>query len=233
MNKYFVIFAFALLTIACNNAPKEDKASTEEAKEVKSTEMAHELIADLEASTIKWHGTKPTGEHFGHVSLESGKVMINDGKITGGKFKIDLATIVSEDVEDADMNKKLVDHLKSEDFFYIEKYPLAKFEITSVEELTGQAMSHKVSGNLSMRDSVKNISFMANIDLHDGHVKVESEQFVLDRTEWGVNYGSKKIFANLKDKFIHDEMRLTVHLEAKGLADEHAHSVHDHDGHAH
>jgi hypothetical protein len=41
-----------------------------------------------------------------------------------------------------------------------------------------------------------------------------SEPFTIDRTNWGVNYGSKSIFDNLGDKFISDDIQLTVKLQA-------------------
>ena len=45
-------------------------------------------------------------------------------------------------------------------------------------------------------------------------VQVKSETFTIDRTKWGINYGSKSIFDNLGDKFIDDDMEITIDVTA-------------------
>ena len=45
-------------------------------------------------------------------------------------------------------------------------------------------------------------------------VKITSETFAIDRTKWDVNYGSKSVFDNLGDKFINDDIELTVTVVA-------------------
>ena len=66
-----------------------------------------------------------------------------------------------------------------------------------------------------MKDSTKSISFGANINISDAEITADAPQFVIDRTYWSVNYGSKKIFDDLKDKFIHDDMGIKIKLIAK------------------
>ena len=44
---------------------------------------------------------------------------------------------------------------------------------------------------------------------------IQSEAFIIDRTQWGVNYGSKSIFDDLGDKFINDDMELKILILAK------------------
>ena len=56
------------------------------------------------------------------------------------------------------------------------------------------------------------ISFPAYVEINDDGVKAETPQFLLNRTNWNINYGSKSIFDNLKDNFIHDEMGITIKL---------------------
>jgi len=45
-------------------------------------------------------------------------------------------------------------------------------------------------------------------------VEVTTPPFTIDRTQWGVNYGSKSVFDNLGDKFINDEVGITITLKA-------------------
>lgn len=179
--------------------------------------------AELGKSKILWSGSKPGGKHEGAVSLAAGHLLIgSDKKVSGGEFVIDLNTIVNHDLTNESMNNKLVNHLKSEDFFYIKKFPTAKFVITDIQELKNQQpdkdgfkASHLVKGNLTIKNITKPIGFKAAISSKEGKISVRTEKFLLDRTEWGVNYQSKKIFSELKDAFIYDEMELSVILESK------------------
>ncbi len=77
---------------------------------------------------MKWIGSKPGGQHHGTVQISEGTLNIEKGVITSGTFTIDLRTIKDLDLEPGTWNDKLVGHLKSEDFFYIEKYPVATFK---------------------------------------------------------------------------------------------------------
>ena len=76
---------------------------------------------DKAASVVNWKGFKPTGEHHGTVTLADGKFEVNGTKIVGGSFKIDMNTIVDIDIPaDSEYNAKLVNHLKSDDFFGVD-----------------------------------------------------------------------------------------------------------------
>jgi polyisoprenoid-binding protein YceI len=214
------IIGFSLL-IACSR-PEGERVDAEEAKDVNNEAVGMEYIVETQASIVHWHGSKPTGTHDGTVKLKEGKLMVENGKITGGEFVIDLNTIVNDDLEDPEMNQKLVGHLKSEDFFYVEKYPVAVFTITEVKEAPapakeegGMATTHSITGNLKMKEQVKSITFPAKVTISDNSIDAETIQFVINRTDWNVNYGSKSIFDDLKDNFIHDDMGLKIKLVAK------------------
>src|SRR5690242_2181247 len=87
---------------------------------------------DVNKSTIVWLGKKVTGEHTGNIKVKSG-VLQHDGKvITGGAFDIDMNSISNTDLTNAEYNQKLVGHLKSDDFFGVDKFPVASFKITSI-----------------------------------------------------------------------------------------------------
>ncbi len=220
---YFKMIAIAIvgfaLLIACSK-PEGEKIETEDAKDVNAEVGGVEYIVDTDASIIHWEGSKPTGTHNGTVNLKEGKLIVEDGNIVGGEFVIDLSTIINLDLEDPEMNQKLVGHLKSEDFFHIENHPLAVFTITEVKDAVAQkedqiAITHMITGNLVMKDQVKSITFPAMVTIIDGIIKAETIKFVIDRTNWNVNYGSKSIFDDLQDQFIHDDMGLKINLIAK------------------
>lgn len=211
MRKFFIIPVIASLVLACNNPKNADEAQTGDAqKAAASSGAVYEVKSE---SRVHWRGVKPTGEHVGTVAINNGQVKVADGMVTSGSITIDLNSIVNEDLE-GDMNARLVGHLKSEDFFYTEEYPTAAFDIVSIKEFTGTAPdegvtpTHEVTGNLTMRGTTKSITFPAAISVSDSEVKVTTNEFAIDRTLWGVNFKSKKIFAELKDDFINDMINM-------------------------
>jgi polyisoprenoid-binding protein YceI len=166
-------------------------------------------------SKVYWEGSKPGGKHHGTIGVVKGNAITNDDRIVGGTFELDMATIRNEDVGSEGMRNRLLDHLRSEDFFYVEKYPTSTFEITSVVLSDGSPSTHVITGDLTIRGNTREISFPAEIRMSDRMIHARTGEIVLDRTQWEVNYNSRSVFAGLKDSFIHDEMivKLDVYLD--------------------
>lgn len=211
MKKIVYLFGITALLMGCT--PKNaDEAKTGEAQDVQKSSGA-EYAMNTETSQIMWRGTKPGGEHYGTVSASEGLVLSENGEITGGKFVIDLNSIVNDDLS-GDMNARLVGHLKSEDFFHTEEHPQAVFEIASISEFSGNAPeegitpTHEITGNLTMRGETKSISFPAMVEMDDDKIIAKTNEFAIDRTKWGVNFKSKSVFAEFKDDFINDMINL-------------------------
>jgi len=162
---------------------------------------------------VNWLSSKPGGEHNGTVKLSGGTVVFKNGELTGGSFTIDLNSIVNLDLEAETWNQKLVDHLKSEDFFYVEKFPVVTFTINSVEKKNTN--SYKLTGDLNMRGVTKSITFHATVTVEDNVVKATTPKIILDRTQWKIETMSKSVFADLKDKYVDDEMQIEIDLVAE------------------
>lgn len=218
MKNLFVISVIASLVFACNPKSAEEAKTGEAKKAGAASGAVYELAAD--GSVVHWRGTKPGGEHDGVVDVTEGKVMVDNGTVTGGSFTIDLNSIENHDLE-GDMNARLVGHLKSEDFFHTEEYPKAVFQIVSVEAKEGVAPeggvqpTHEITGNLAMRGVTKSITFPAAISVTDSKVEATTNEFAINRTLWGVNFKSKTIFAEFKDDFIGDMINLKFDVEFK------------------
>jgi len=218
MKNLFVLSVIASLVFACNSKSAEEAKTGEAKKAGAASGAVYELASD--GSVVHWRGTKPGGEHDGVVDVTEGKVMVDNGTVTGGSFTIDLNSIENHDLE-GDMNARLVGHLKSEDFFHTEEYPKAVFQIVSVEAKEGMAPeggvqpSHEITGNLAMRGVTKSITFPAAINVTDGKVEATTNEFAINRTLWGVNFKSKTVFAELKDDFIGDMINLKFDVEFK------------------
>lgn len=216
MKTYLFTLSVLLFAVSCGNAPKNKIEGTE--SQTVATGTGEELSVDTQASKIYWKGTKPGGEHIGTINLKEGKMAINGTEVASGSFTIDMNSIVDTDLSDKPMNDMLVNHLKSADFFDVAKYPESTFAITKVEPANpaNDSVTHMISGNLKMKDIDKNITFGAKITKEGNIYKAVTIPFTIDRTQWNVQYGSKTIFANLKDKIIDDniELRMTIVAES-------------------
>lgn len=219
MKKSIFLISLVIILVSCKSKPSTENVNAGDARNV-AVATGTEYVLDPSASTLNWKGTKPGGEHYGNVAISEGVLISEDDKVVSGTFTIDLSSITNLDLTDTEMNGKLVGHLKSPDFFDVAQFPTAKFEITSVVEIPANnsasgdkvQLNHQVTGNLVMKGVSKSISFPANIKVTGSTISAVTEPFAIDRTQWGVNYGSKSIFAELKDKFISDEMIITLNL---------------------
>ncbi len=210
MKQYMFIWILALLLVSCGGrSSSSEKAETGEAQKVKKAEQSAERKVNATSSVIKWKGFKPGGGHHGTLSLKEGMLEMKEGVITGGRFVIDMNSIVDEDLDNGN-SKKLISHLKSADFFDVEKYPTGEFVITSV--LPKQDTTYEITGNLTLKGNTKSISFPADVFVSDWSITASTQAFTIDRTQWGVNYGSKNIFKNLADSFINDEIEVQIRI---------------------
>lgn len=205
-------FVFAIaFCFSCTNANKSKEESNQnKSGSVENTYAYTKITACQHASKIYWKGSKPTGEHSGIIKLKSGNYFVNNNELTGGEFILDMNSILNIDIESEEMNAKLVNHLKAADFFNVDSFPEGRFVITSVNKLKEGAFSHEINGDLTVKNISKAISFKANVKVADGIVTATSEEFSLNRTLWGINYKSKTIFNELKDKFIDDEFFVRI-----------------------
>lgn len=210
--KVFTIITIAATIVACKDKAKE--AETTAAEAAAQAQMASvKYMASTADSSIEWTGFKPTGKHNGTINLENGVFTVNNGKIESGSFLIDMNSIVDLDIPaDDEKNAKLVGHLKSADFFDVEKYPSAAFEVTGFEETDGKTM---LSGNLTLKEKKNNVTFPVTVSSEGDSFSLTSEVFTIDRSKWDVKYGSKSFFDNLGDKFINDDIELKITLKGQ------------------
>ena len=160
--------------------------------------------AKIEKSTIQWKGFKPTGSHNGLISISNGTLVANGNNVITGSFTVDMKSIT---VLDSD-NQKIVNHLKSDDFFEVNMFPTAKFDITGSKKVDG--INH-IKGFVTIKGVRKEISFPAKISKDElGNLVLESDVFKINRADFNIRYKSKTFYADLKDKFIFDEFELQV-----------------------
>ncbi len=205
------LFSSAVLFLASCAGPQGEKAKTGDAQDVfEATGTSY--VADLGSSNIEWIGTKPTGQHNGTIGLSKGFLTVSDGAITGGEIIIDMNSIAVLDLTDPTMNGNLKGHLMSPDFFDVATFPTSSFVITSVEALSDAeaGKTYAVTGNLTMKDVTKSITFPASISFTEDGLSATTDNFIINRADWNIKYGSKRFFDNLKDNFIHDDISLKI-----------------------
>jgi polyisoprenoid-binding protein YceI len=218
MKKIFLSVAVIAALAACNNnAPEADSAETGEKQAAAAAEGTTYTLDT--SSLITWYATKANGAHTGTFKIKEGSLSEKDGNLTGGSFTIDVTTITDLDlVADTANKNKLEGHLKSPDFFDIAKYPTAKFEITGVEpfkfdsvankDLVMKDATHTIKGNLTLKDSTKNISFPAKVSVAGDKITAQAD-FNIDRTDWGLNYKGPN---NPADWFIRKNVNLKLDI---------------------
>ncbi len=212
------LFLLGLLVVACK--PSGDKAETSEAGEAAEISgFTYNVIAD--SSMVMWIGSGVGKEHNGTVNVSKGAVSIEDGKLTGGKFVLDITSIVVLDLE-GDRKGYLESHLKglgddnANDFFNTKSFPSSSFEITKATQLLNdENANYIINGNLTIKDVTKQVSFKAQVNENDGMISVTTPQFTIDRTEWGIKYGSSTFFDDLKDIAIGNDIGFQINLVAK------------------
>ncbi|HRK06771.1 MAG TPA: YceI family protein [Pseudobdellovibrionaceae bacterium] len=186
------------------------------------------LALDPSASRIRWVGKKVVGQqHDGTVAISGGQVEFDGNQLKGGEVSIDMKSIKNDDLTDAAYNAKLTGHLKSDDFFGVEKHPTAKFKIKSVKPVKNAAdATHEISGDLTIKGITHPARFNAKIEVKDPEPnKTKSAniaksasargKLTIDRTKYNIRYGSGKFFEDLGDKMISDDFDLEINLQTK------------------
>ena len=215
-----VILALTVASCKNNNANAEqavEQAADQAAAAVEQAAAAVMVSGTYTvepSSVVERVGKKPTGQHTGTIGLQSGSLTVDNGKVTGD-FTIDMNSITVTDITEADGKLDLEAHLKgtgkedgADHFFNVKTYPTGTFKLTSFD-------GANVTGDLTLKGKTKTISFPATLTITDNEVTLESKPFEINRVDFGVNYASKSVFGDLKDKFINDEIELVVKVKAK------------------
>lgn len=158
-----------------------------------------------ESSKVVWKGYKVTGSHEGVINMTSGTLSFKNDQLTDGSFVIDMTSITNTDMQ-GEYKGKLEGHLKSDDFFGVAQYPTATLDFKKVK--ANGKNSYTVTGDLTIKGKTNSITFTMSV-----YGNKASASLKIDRTKFGVQYGSTSFFEGLKDKAIYDEFDLVVDLE--------------------
>jgi polyisoprenoid-binding protein YceI len=174
-------------------------------------ENTPQLKIDLQKSNIIWNAKKTlvtTNNHTGTIKFKEGFVNLQEGVLTGGEFTLDMNTISSTDLTGT-MKKKLEDHLKSEDFFAVTKFPISQLIIKQVARTENSQIM--IIGDLTIKDITHEIDFPATFTTNENNYSIKAD-FEIDRTLWDIRFGSGKFFDNLGDNIIDDIIGLSLEI---------------------
>ncbi len=222
MNKLaFLVLTFAVFLTACEDpAANKPKATTTNsttnsavntptsnanttAPTTKIVAKGTALALTAENSKVEFTGSKVTGKHDGGFKAFTGTIDLVNAKAEESSVTVDIdATSVYSDSE------SLTTHLKSPDFFDVEKFPKANFTSTKIVADTAKgAGNYTVTGDFDLHGQKKSITFPAKITISDAEVAVEAE-FSINRKDFGIVYAGKT------DDLIRDDVVIKLNLKS-------------------
>ena len=174
-----------------------------------------------EKSVVEWTGRNINNRHYGRVAVSGGEVAVANGLPVSGRFVIDMNTITNLDLQDEGWRGMLHRHLKSEDFFDVEQYPTATFELSGAVVIAGSTPgtpNMEIAGSLTIKDTTHPLCFPAMVaPQEDGTLKAQAA-LDIDRTLWNVCYGSGRLFERLGMHLVNDLISIELFIVAQKAA---------------
>lgn len=148
---------------------------------------------NIEKSELKWTGKKIAGTHTGTVPIKKASLIIDNEMIKEAEIVVDLTRLEDLDLS-GEWKIKLENHLKSADFFNVEKFPEASLKITS-------STSNKLYGTLTIKGKTNKI-----VVPYTRRNNIFIGKLIFDRTDYDMVYRSGNFFKDLGDKVIENEV---------------------------
>jgi rhodanese-related sulfurtransferase/polyisoprenoid-binding protein YceI len=173
---------------------------------------------NLENSRLEWIGRNLNNRHIGQLAVLEGELVIAAGCPSTGRIVVDMHSLTNFDLLDADYRNMLISHLKSDDFFAVDRFPTASLIMTGWEahmDVFPEAPSGIATGELIIKGISRPVRFPAIVaPQSDGNIKIHAA-FDIDRTLWGVLYGSCKYFERLGMHLVHDIVSVELFAVAR------------------
>jgi polyisoprenoid-binding protein YceI len=172
---------------------------------ISSYSFSQNFTLDTSISSLKWIGKElSTKEHYGALIFKSGNLILKNDQPVKGKFVVDMTSLKNLDLP-KDYRVKLEGHLKSNDFFSVNKFPEAYLEMES--------STKKGENNFEIKGAltIKGIKFPITFDMLNKNGNWEAN-LVFDRSKYNVRFRSGSFFENLGDKLIYDDIEIETKL---------------------
>lgn len=171
-------------------------------------ETFSDAVIDLSASRIFLKGTKMMGlgKHEGEIALRSGYLLERNNQLIGGEFLVEMNSIKVTDIPATDPIpiRNLTNHLKSVDFFNVDKYPISTFRIEQIiRNVNGDLI---IIGGLEIKEITNRISFLA--EEYENQFKAAVE---IDRFNWDIAFSGSWADRMLVDREIQLRIELALY----------------------
>lgn len=183
-------------------------------------ETSTKYTIDTKTSKVVWTATKIGGSHTGGIDIARGSLTTKNNNASTANIVMDMKSIHNTDLEDASYKAKLEGHLKSDDFFAVEKFAESSFNVSGfspIENAKNGAANYTIKGDLTIKGITHAISFPGIVKI-SGTEAVVTGKLTFDRSKWDVKYGSGSFFEGLGDHLIHDDVELKFELHASTLS---------------
>ena len=215
--KQTILMLTVVAAMMSSCADNGKKVETKEAEKVEVSKNESTVVYNKINSTsfLDWRASHLGGvqPRYGKIYVKTAEILVNNDQITNAFIEIDMTTFTVENFEDEDSKNKLTGHLQSDDFFQINAYPISKFELTNIEASEGD-FNAIVTGNLTILDVTKSITFNANVAVSTDEVSIKSEDFVVNRTDWGLVYNTEGTEGVPVDYLISNDIGFTIDVIA-------------------
>ena len=171
---------------------------------------------DTDQSLIEWIGRNPNTKHFGTVKILQGDISVKDS-LLGGHFEVDLGSIENTSLKGDELQPLLDTHLKSDDFFFVKNFRKASFQIESskpAKKPYTTTPNYELTGTLNLRGIKAEQIFLTTITKLEDRSLVAQTQFDMDRTRWGIIYGSARFFEHLGMHLVFDIINIQIKIIA-------------------
>lgn len=172
---------------------------------------------DTKQSLLEWAGRNPYTKHDGSLRIAAGEIrVINSHPV--GTFTIDMNAIENRSLAGDELQPVLIDHLKSDDFFFTRLFPTATF---TIQEARTRHKAHLSAPNMDLKGELSLRGITAGLDLaatvvQEPHGTITARtQVDLDRTRWNIIYGSTHFFEHLGMHLVFDHISVDVKIVAE------------------
>lgn len=110
---------------------------------------------DAERTKVRWVGRNLMNQYDGEIAASEGFIEVDSsGTPLAGEVTVDLRRMLCHDLTDESLAAGLIGHLASVDFFDVENFPEASFDLKSAEPIVDATYgmpNFRVKGSLSAR----------------------------------------------------------------------------------
>lgn len=215
---FFAAVGFSLLLFSCSNDPKTNQynnSATPDTVRLEPVSREGATTYRITEGTVYWAAKKAIGDpHNGTLTVREGSLLANEGQLINGNAIVDMQSITVVNMKDNGEKTELENHLQSADFFAVKEFPIGEFTFKEVLPSNNPAFNAVVSGKLTLKGKTNPVNIPVKVTFKGDDINIESQSFLINRTQWGVNFRSGALGA-AKDKLIEDVVLLSLRVKAK------------------